>query len=65
MIVILYINSSISATPEKIPTHKSHELMILKMPKTDHGGFDSTVSDETHDKTATEHIEDDEASYLF
>ena len=52
-----------SVTPEEKPPHKKHKPMIRKILKTDPEVSDPTESGESHDKTVTEHIEDDEASY--
>ena len=46
-----------SVSPDKEPTHKTHEPIIGNMSKTDHEVFGSTVSDQSHDKTVTKHIE--------
>ena len=51
-----------SVSPDKEPTHKTHEPIIGNMSKTDHEVFGSTVSDQSHDKTVTKHIEYNEPS---
>ena len=40
-----------------------NEPMIRKIPKTDHGGFYSTVSYYSQNRTVYGYIEDDEKSY--
>ena len=57
-------------TTEKITSQKTESPVIRNIPKSDHwisdwhnGGSDSTVSEKSHNKTATKHNAYDEAQY--